>query len=275
MSSDRGLDPLTDTELERRAFDVGAEGFSLWRAACLLPRIEARAPRDVEPEIDRLAAQVEERVRHAGPVVAVHDVVFATAGFTGDDDEYDHPRNSFLDDVVTRRRGLPIALSLVLTEIAARAGLKTWGLALPGHFLAAIFVDEGRFTVVDAFHGGRLLALEEIARRVGVPVSEIGELLQPAPPANVLLRLLTNLRGSYVRRAQHESLCRVLSRMLLLRRRDPLLLLERAEVRRLLLDDEGARDDVGEARGAAGDDDAVARSADHLDELLDRSQVVN
>lgn len=274
-ASDPLVDPLVDTELERRAFDMTSEGFSLWRAATLLPRVEGREPKNIEGEIDRLAEQVRERVRHAGPVVALHDVVFATAGFVGDTEEYDHPRNSFIDDVVHRRRGLPISLSLVLTEIAGRAGIKAWGLALPGHFLAAIFVDDARFTVVDAFHAGRLLPLEEIARRVGVPDSEIGELLQPAPPQNVLLRMLTNLRGSYVRRHQYEPLCRVLSRMLLLRRRDPLLLLERAEVRRLLLDDEGARDDVAEARGAAGEDEDIGRAADYLEELLDRAQVVN
>ncbi|MDP2340112.1 MAG: transglutaminase-like domain-containing protein [Deltaproteobacteria bacterium] len=268
-------DPLTDTELERRAFDVGGENFSLWRAACLMPRVDGRPPRDVDPEIDRLAALVQERVRISGPVVALHDVVFATAGFLGDSDEYDHPRNSFIDDVVRRRRGLPITLSLVLTEIAARAGIKAWGLALPGHFLAAVFVDEARFTVVDAFRGGHLSSLEEVAKRVGVPASEIGELLQPAPPANVLLRMLTNLRGSYVRRAEYEPLCRVLSRMMLLRRRDPLLLLERAEVRRLLLDDEGARDDVAEARGASNGDDDIVRAADHMEELLDSAQIVN
>ena len=266
---------LVDTELERRAFDVGDAAFSLWRAAILMPRVEGREPRDLEPEIDRLAGLVRERVHHSGPVVALHDVLFATAGLVGDSEEYDAPRNSFLDDVVARRRGLPITLSLVLHEVATRAGIKSWLLALPGHFLAAVFVDENRFTVVDAFHAGRLSPLEDVARRVGVPTSEMGELLQPAPPQNVLLRMLTNLRGSYVRRGDYEPLCRVLSRMMLLRRRDPLLLLERAEVRRLLLDDEGARDDVAEARGAAGDDDDIGRAADHLEELLDRSQVVN
>lgn len=266
---------MDDVEIERRAFDVEDEDFSLWRAACLLPRVDGREPRDVEGDVARWAEQVRERVRHAGPVVSMHDVVFATAGFAGDTAEYDHPQNSFIDDVVRRRRGLPIALSLVVMEIAERAGLKAWGLALPGHFLAAVFVDKERFAVVDAFSGGKLLPLEEVARRVGLPTSEMGELLQPASPAVILLRMLTNLRGSYLRRKDHEPLCRVLTRMLLLRRRDPQLLLERAEVRRLLLDDDGARADAEAAAAAAPDDDDVVRAADHVVDSIERGQVMN
>lgn len=270
-------DSIVDVGAERVAFDVEREDFSLWRAALLLPRIEGREPArdEVEALMHRWSEQVHERIVHAGPVVAMHDVVFATAGFTGDTSEYDHPQNSFLDDVVRRRRGLPIALSLVVMEVAERAGLKAWGLALPGHFLAAVFVDDERFAVVDAFAGGRLLALDEVARRVGVPTSEVGELLQPATPTMILLRMLTNLRGSYLRRQLHEPLCRVLSRMLLLRRNDAQLLLERAEVRRLLLDDDGARSDVEAARRVAPEDEDVARAAEHVVDALDRGQIVN
>ncbi len=270
---------FVDVELERAAFDVDDDGFSLWRAARLLPRVEGRdAPVDddaVEAEVDKWAEQVRERLVHAGSIVALHDVLFATAGFDGDQSEYDHPQNSFLDDVVRRRRGLPIALSLVVLEVARRAGVKAWGLALPGHFLSAVFVDAERFAVVDAFKGGRLLPLEEVARRVEVPTSEIGELLQPAPPQHILLRMLTNLRGSYLRRQLHEPLCRVLTRMLLLRRKDASLLLERAEVRRLLLDDEGARDDADAALAVAGHDDDVVRAAEHMKEQLERAAVMN
>lgn len=267
--------PLLDVDAERAAFDIDNDDFSLWRAACLLPRVAGREPGKVEAEMNRWAEEVHERLATAGPVVALHDVVFATAGFTGDQAEYDHPQNSFLDDVVRRRRGLPISLSLVLTEVAFRAGLKAWGLALPGHFLAAVFVDDQRFAIVDAFQGGRLLSVDEVARRVNVPESEMGELLQPATPTMVLLRMLNNLRGSYLRRQQHEPLCRVLSRMLLLRRNDPQLLLERAEVRHLLLDDEGASSDVDAARRVAPQDEDVARAADHIVEAIARAAILN
>jgi regulator of sirC expression with transglutaminase-like and TPR domain len=274
---------VVDVERDRKAFDVGDDGFSLWQAARLLPRVEGREPDDVEPEINRWSEQVRDRVRHAGPVVALHDVLFGTAGFQGDQAEYDHPRNSFVDDVVRRRRGLPIALSLVLIEVAERANLKAWGLALPGHFMAAVAVDGARpvdddadrFVIVDPFRGGKLLPLDEVARRVELPPSEMGELLQPATPAMILVRMLMNLRGSYLRRQQHEPLCRVLSRMLLLRRRDPQLLLERAEVRRLLLDDDGAVADADAAIAVARDDEDVVRAGEHIKESVERGAVMN
>jgi regulator of sirC expression with transglutaminase-like and TPR domain len=274
--ADDAIVDLVDTHVEARAFDDDDDDFDLLAAAALLPRVEGRAP-DVDAvvnAVDGWAAQVRERVRHAGPVVALHDVVFATAGLRGDVHEYDAPMNSFLDDVVRRRRGLPIALSVVVMEVARRAGLRAWGLALPQHFLVAVFVDEERFAVVDAFEGGRLLAPAEIAKRTGVPPSELPELLQPASSSTILRRMLVNLRGSYVRRGLHEPLCRVLSRLLLFARRDPQLLLERAEARRLCLDDDGARDDALAARAAAPADDAVERAVAHLLAQLD-SRIVH
>jgi regulator of sirC expression with transglutaminase-like and TPR domain len=252
---------LVDTAVEARAFDEDADDFDLLRAAALLPRVEGRSP-DIEAVVDAIdgwAAQVRERVHHAGPVVALHDVVFATAGLRGEVHDYDAPTNSFLDDVVRRRRGLPIALSVVVMEVARRAGLRAWGLALPQHFLIAVFVDEERFAVVDAFEGGSLLAPDAIERRTGVPQTELAELLQPASATTILRRMLVNLRGSYARRGLHEPLCRVLSRLLLFSRRDPQLLLERAEARRLCLDDDGARADALAARRIAGGDVTVDR----------------
>jgi regulator of sirC expression with transglutaminase-like and TPR domain len=262
---------LVEVAVEARAFDDASEDFDLLRAAALLARVEGRDAdvAGVVAAVEGWAAQVAERVRHAGPLVALHDVLFATAGLRGDVGEYDAPRNSFLDDVVRRRRGLPIALSVLVIEVARRAGVRAWGLALPSHFCCAVFVDDERFAVVDAFEGGRLLPPAEIARRVGLPESELPELLQPAPPTLILRRMLTNLRGSYLRRGQHEPLCRVVSRLLLLTGRDPALLLERAELRRLLLDDDGARADAAAARAAAPRDDDVARAVAHLLQELD------
>lgn len=269
MADDRA-DDLAD---ERVAYDVTDPGFSLWGAVRLLPRVAGRDAVDVEADIDRWARQVRERVDHSGAIVALHDVFFATAGFRGDAIDYDDPANSFVDDVVRRRRGLPIALSVTLMEVATRAGLTAWGLAFPGHFMAAVLVDDDdadddsdgpvqrRFAVVDAFSGGHLLGIDEVARRVQLPRSELGELLQPAAASTILRRMLTNLRGSYLRRQLHEPLERVLSRMLLLQKNDPTLLLERADVRRLLLDDDGALVDVDAAVRAAGGDDDVAAAA--------------
>ena len=222
----------------------------------------------------KLALQIGERVDRAGPVQAVFDVVFASAGFRGDTLEYDHPDNSFLDVVLRRRRGLPIALSLITVEAASRAGLRAWGLALPGHFLAGVFVDHESFTVMDPFAGGTLLRPEEVAKRAAIPVSELGEVLQPATPQEILTRLLVNLATSYNRRGLHLPLRRSLDRLLVLRPTDPRLLLERANTRRLLLDNDGARGDI-DAALAVSDDEDVARAAAGLIVELERALVLH
>jgi regulator of sirC expression with transglutaminase-like and TPR domain len=271
------FEPIDSVELERSAFDVGSEDFSLLRAVALLPRVAGRAVdvRAVEHEVNRYADLVAERLDAAGSIVAMHDVFFATAGFRGDEFEYDHPHNSFIDDVLRRRRGLPISLSVLMTEVAERAGIKAWGLALPGHFLTAVFADDERFAVVDAFAAGRLMPPEEVAERAGVPPSELGEVLQPASSHAVLMRMLVNLRGSYTRRGLHEPLARVLSRLLLLRRSDPQLFLARAAARRFLLDDDGVEADLDAAERLAPDDDDVARAVEALRAELQKGQIVN
>lgn len=266
-----------DLFLERTTWDTGRDDFSLLHAVALLPRIEGRRVdlAAVDAEVNRYALQIADRLKSAGSIVAVHDVLFATAGFRGDQFEYDHPQNSFVDDALRRRRGLPITLSVILTEAAARAGVKAWGLALPGHFLSAVFSDDDHFAVVDAFAGGRLMPPEDVAERAGVPASEIGEVLQPASPEAVLTRMLVNLRGSYTRRGLHEPLARVLSRLLLLRRTDPQLWLARAAARRFLLDDDGVEADLDAAERLAPRDEEVLRAAEALRAALRKGQILN
>ncbi|MBM4280939.1 MAG: hypothetical protein FJ137_09300 [Deltaproteobacteria bacterium] len=266
-----GVVDLVDVTLEAQAFDDGDDGFDLLTAAALLPRVDNRRAdvAAVVDAVDRWAEQVRERLHHAGSVVAMHDVLFATAGLRGETHDYDAPTNSFLDDVVRRRRGLPIALSVLVLAVAERAGVRAWGLALPQHFLVAVFVDDERFAIVDPFEAGRLLSPPEIEKRTGVPQGELPELLQPASGSTILRRMLVNLRGSYGRRGLYEPLCRVLSRLLIVAPRDPQLLLERAGVRRLCLDDDGARQDALAARACARGDDDVERAVAHLLARLD------
>ncbi len=271
------VDRDDDLDLERAAWDTSRDDFSLLRAVALLPRVEGRDVDvdAVEDAVNVYAKQVAERLAMAGSVVAMHDVMFATAGFRGDPFEYDHPHNSFIDDVLRRRRGLPISLSVLLTETAARAGVKAWGLALPGHFLTAVFTDHEHFAVVDAFAAGRLMPPDEVAERAGIPPSEIGEVLQPASAEAVLTRMLVNLRGSYTRRGLHEPLARVLSRLLLLRGADPHLHLARADVRRFLLDDEGAELDLDAALKLAPRDEDVVRAVEAMRSELQKQRVLN
>ena len=141
-------------------------------------------------QLDALAAEVgtlggETPEQQAA---ALTQVLGRRHGFVGEEQEYDHPDNSMLDLVLTRRRGLPILLSAVYVEVARRAGIVLAGVGLPGHFVVGHF---GRSPplLLDPFHGGAGL---------DAPAS-----FDPRPwaPHETALRMLNNLVGSYARRA--------------------------------------------------------------------------
>ncbi len=120
-------------------------------------------------------------------------------GFRGDEDNYYDARNSCLDQVINRRRGIPITLSLVYLALASRAGEEACGINAPGHFLV-----RHRDLVVDPFQG-EFLSTDDFAQhlaRLGLPKprQQAARLLQePADNRMILVRMLTNLRGVYLR----------------------------------------------------------------------------
>jgi regulator of sirC expression with transglutaminase-like and TPR domain len=111
-------------------------------------------------------------------------------GFTGDRERYDHPENSMLDVVLSRRRGLPILLSVVYVEAARRAGIALAGVGLPGHFVVGHFGARPPL-LLDPFAGGEALP---------APPDEPGR-IRPWGPHETVMRMLNNLVGSYTRRA--------------------------------------------------------------------------
>lgn len=131
--------------------------------------------------------------------VSLARLLFTEAGFTGNTVDYGDPRNSFLDEVIRRRLGLPITLSVLLIEVARRRGIELAGVGMPGHFLVA--TDRG---YLDPFHGGTLLDAQGARRRFeelrpGAPFSD--HYLDPVGPRAVLARMLANLVGTFLQRA--------------------------------------------------------------------------
>ena len=156
----------------------------------------------VRAELDAVAARCAE-----SSVDAVVDLLFGELGFRGDDVDYHHPENSFLDRVLERRRGLPILLSVLTTEVGARAGVCLAPVGMPGHFLVRDCGDPDGF--VDPFNGGRRLdraACAEVFASVhpGVPFDE--RYLDPVDGRALLLRLVTNLVRTYTVRGPVTSL---------------------------------------------------------------------
>lgn len=130
---------------------------------------------------------------------ALRHHLFEVEGFRGDTRRYADPRNSFLDDVLSRRRGIPISLAVVTMEVGRRLGIHLVGVGMPGHFLV-------RHTgvppvVIDAFDGGRVLdgdGCRQLFRSLFGPRATFAEhLLAPVGPRAILARMLTNLRGIY------------------------------------------------------------------------------
>jgi regulator of sirC expression with transglutaminase-like and TPR domain len=140
-------------------------------------------------------------------VMALNDYLFREQRFVGNDVQYEDPRNSFLNDVLDRRTGIPITLALLYMEVARRAGIHVEGVNFPGHFLLRCPARPGLTCtddlIIDAFHGGALLsekACRDLMRgHVADEAAFDGEVLAHATKPQILARMLVNLKRVYVR----------------------------------------------------------------------------
>lgn len=137
----------------------------------------------------------------------MNQYMFEELCFQGNQAEYYHPANSCLNEVLIKRVGIPISLSVVYMEIARRVGRTVHGIGLPGHFLVQ-YEDAEVTAFIDPFHSGRLLFETEcfdLAKEItGLDVSNDPNVLQPVSKRHILVRMLNNLRSVYFQR--HESL---------------------------------------------------------------------
>jgi regulator of sirC expression with transglutaminase-like and TPR domain len=145
-----------------------------------------------------------------GRVRALNRYLFEEEGFHGNSDDYYDPRNSFLNDVLDRRTGIPVTLSAVYMEVGRRCGLDVEGVSLPGHFIVRVRRAAparprpgGEEQLVDPFHAGALLSVEECQARLDRIFSGRMKLdpamLAPCDGRAVLARLLRNLKVIYVK----------------------------------------------------------------------------
>ncbi|GAA2776302.1 transglutaminase-like domain-containing protein [Kitasatospora sp. CM 4170] len=193
-----------------------------------------------EAALERHAAAVRRAVAErapAGPEETAALLAAVLGGrerFHGRQSDYRRLESSLLPEVLRRRRGLPIMLSLVWMAVGRRAGLTVHGIALPGHFIVAIGGPGGgdEYVLADPFHGGRLLDPEDAARLVHSAGREFApELLTPAQPLDVVLRVLGNIRAWAADRPEHARTQLWAAELALLLPRHPAQLrLERAEL---------------------------------------------
>lgn len=135
--------------------------------------------------------------------VLLAEYLFDTAAFRGNSEAYDDPRNSYLNEVLERRLGIPISLSVLYLDVARRLGIAAHGISLPGHFIVGV-VHEGETWYLDPFHGGGRLSHNDCARLVQQTTGHDGPFqmawLRPAAASDILIRMLYNLRVVYVQR---------------------------------------------------------------------------
>ncbi|MHC3473824.1 transglutaminase family protein [Streptomyces sp. 7R007] len=195
--------PERSAELRRRfAEEARAERPDL-STLCLLVGAAADGSLDeagmdaAQAELDRLAGRLP--FRPGGPMswaTALHHLLGVRDGFRGLPGDYQRLESSLLHEVLRRRRGLPILLSVVWMEVARRAGAPVYGVALPGHFVVGFGLQEEQ-VLADPFDGGRVLSGGDaellVAGATGAPLHP--SMLTPADPLDVVLRILNNIRA--------------------------------------------------------------------------------
>jgi regulator of sirC expression with transglutaminase-like and TPR domain len=160
--------------------------------------------------LDEIAKAVEQRgVRLAIPIQIIsslNKVMFLDLGFRGNAENYYDPRNSYLNDVLERRLGIPITLSVVYMEVARRIGFKLHGVALPGHFIVKYCAGSAE-VFIDPFNAGKIMdeqgCVDLLARMSGARVQCRPEYLVAATNKQILTRMLANLVKTYVDRSDH------------------------------------------------------------------------
>jgi regulator of sirC expression with transglutaminase-like and TPR domain len=198
------------------------------------PQLDAEA---YLAEIDGMAHEARRYLRGAleSQVTGLCRYLFHEMGFRGNDRDYYDPRNSYLNQVLDRRTGIPISLSAVVMAVGGRAGLEVQGVGLPGHFIVKA-VRGGRAELFDPFHGGRRLsveACETLVRQVtGEPFRVTAEGLAAVPLGAIVTRMLNNLKAVYLKGGDFPRAVRVMERLRLL---DPADALQRRDLGTSLL----------------------------------------
>ncbi|HEU4369438.1 MAG TPA: transglutaminase-like domain-containing protein [Methylomirabilota bacterium] len=209
----------------------------LARAALAVARIE-HPDLDESHEMARLDALATRvgTARRAEAAVALDRLkrlLFQEEGFRGNADEYYDPRNSCLNDVLDRKLGIPITLSVLMMEVGRRVGLDIAGVGLPGHFIVSATVG-GRSILLDPFHGGTELtpaaAADVAARAVGRPVKLEESHWAPCTRRQIVVRMLRNLKTTYARRSDWTRALGVIDRLLLIDADVPMHLRDRGTV---------------------------------------------
>lgn len=210
-----------------------------WDALCTLPdedipllRATLLIASDEYPDLDvaayesicsgyerELAPTVEALEDPQAKLARINRYLFDELGFSGNQNDYYDPRNSYLNDVLDRKLGIPISLGVVQMELARRMGVPLEGVSFPGHFLVRLPVDGG-LLVLDPYHKGRSIDAQELKLRArphlggnDIDDQQLLQILSPASHRAILTRMLRNLKGLYAERETWDKALRCADRL--------------------------------------------------------------
>lgn len=175
-----------------------------------------------EDRLDEFARQARHRIGGmvGGPTVArgLSQYLFQEEGFRANKQDYYNPSNSYFNDVLDQRTGIPITLSILYVAIGRRLQLPVSGVAFPGHFLVH-YHEAGENFYIDPFNHGKLLSTDECKQRLskqyGHAMPFRPEFLVPSTHREILVRLLTNLKINYLLKKEYETVVESLTKILL------------------------------------------------------------
>jgi regulator of sirC expression with transglutaminase-like and TPR domain len=203
--------PEDAIDLAEAALLIACEEYPELEPATYLERLDAMGA--------AMAARLSAGSAAEAAAATLADFLFREEGFHGNTEAYYDPRNSFLNDVLDRRTGIPITLSAVYMEVARRAGLPVVGVGLPGHFVVKL-VGSDREVIVDPFHEGTLLSEAQCQARLdrifAGRVKMEPRMLEAVSPRQILERMLRNLKAIYVKEQDHPRALAVLELLLVL-----------------------------------------------------------
>ncbi len=235
---------------------LGDDELPLLGTALLIARDEypdldaARYSAQVDTYATALRPQLERDIDLPARLTAINKYLFEEVGYAGNNAQYDDPRNSYMNDVVDRKLGIPISLAVIQIEVTRRLGMPLDGISFPGHFLVRLPVDDG-ILVLDPYNKGRPVSAEELRERASPHLGghapddqQLLQILAPATHRMILMRMLRNLKGLYVERGDWERVARTADRLLKLSPDTAEALRERGLAYRELGYTKGAREDL-------------------------------
>jgi len=221
--------PENRLDLGRAALFIAGEAYPGLDILRYVAKLEAMAAA-VRPGVTTTDAPILK-------IECLNAYLFEERGFRGNTQEYYDPRNSFLNDVIDRRLGIPITLSVIYMEVGRRVGMPLQGVGMPGHFITK-YADPEEDIYIDPFSKGRILsreACEELLHDVyGEPVPFQETFLAPVSKKQILSRILMNLKAIYIHTKDYLKALSVVERQLIIQPDTEQEVKDRAALRNLI-----------------------------------------